>query len=86
MDDDAALVDAVKLRAFAYDVFKGLGVPDKDAATCADVLIAADLKGFDSHGVNRLKPVYYDRVRAGLQNPVTCIKVIREGPTTRLYN
>lgn len=84
--DDIALVDVEKLRAFAFDVFKGLGVPDDDAATCADVLIAADLKGFDSHGVNRLKPVYYDRLRSGLQNPVTRVKVVREGPTTAVID
>ncbi|MFH2110682.1 MAG: Ldh family oxidoreductase [Candidatus Bathyarchaeota archaeon] len=84
--DDVALVDVEKLRAFAFDVFKGLGVPDDDAATCTGVLIAADLKGFDSHGVNRLKPVYYDRVRAGLQNPVTSIKVVRKGPTTAVID
>ena len=83
---DVARVKYVKLRAFVFDVFKGLGVPDDDAAVCADVLMAADLKGFDSHGVNRLKPVYYDRVKAGIQSPLTRIEVVREGPTTAVVD
>ena len=84
--DEQAWVDVGKLEAFVYDVFRGIGVPGGDAATCKDVLIEADLKGFDSHGVNRLKPVYYDRVKAGQQSPVTRVKVVRESPTTAVVD
>jgi LDH2 family malate/lactate/ureidoglycolate dehydrogenase len=86
MMDDVALVEVEDLRGFVLNVFKGLSVPKRDATICADVLIAADLKGIDSHGVNRLKPIYYDRLKAGLQNPVTKIEVIREGPTTAVLD
>lgn len=74
------------LRPFVYDVFKGMGVPDEDADICTDVLLDADLKGLDTHGVNRLKPVYYDRVKAGLQSPVTRLNVVRDGPTTAVVD
>jgi L-2-hydroxycarboxylate dehydrogenase (NAD+) len=42
------------LEAFMVDVFKGVGVPEADARICADVLIGADKRGIDSHGVGRL--------------------------------
>jgi L-2-hydroxycarboxylate dehydrogenase (NAD+) len=69
IEDGTVHVEVNKLKAFVYDVFKDIGVPSEDASICTKVLIEADLKGFDSHGVNRLKPVYYDRVKAGLQSP-----------------
>ncbi len=66
------------LKRFMTDVFIGLGCPDEDAAVCADVLHAADCRGIDSHGVGRLKPIYYDRIKAGLQEAVTRFEVIRD--------
>ena len=75
MDD--IRVDADYLEAFMQDVFVGLGVPEQDAAVCADVLITSDRRGIDSHGINRCKPIYYDRIKAGTQNPVTEFEVVR---------
>jgi LDH2 family malate/lactate/ureidoglycolate dehydrogenase len=74
------------LKPFVYDAFKSLGVPDRDSVICRDVLLDADRKGLDTHGVNRLKPVYYDRVLAGKQRAVTDLEVIREGPTTAVID
>ena len=42
---------AEKLEAFMVDVFSGLGLPRDEAAICADVLITADRRGIDSHGI-----------------------------------
>ena len=86
MTDDTVWMDFATMERFMVDVFKALGVPEEDAKTCADVLIASDKKGIDSHGVNRLKPTYYDRLRAGLQSPVTKLEIVREGPTTALID
>lgn len=66
------------LERFMKDVFVGAGVPEPDARICADVLITADKRGIDSHGVNRCKPIYYDRIRAGILNPVTQFEIVRE--------
>ena len=67
------------LEAFMVDVFKGVGVPDADARVCADVLIHADKRGIYSHGVGRLKPIYYDRIVKGkIQQPVTQFEVVRD--------
>lgn len=67
-------------------VFRGMGVPAADAAICAKVLIAADKRGIDSHGINRLKMIYYDRIREGIINPVTRFEVVREGPATAVID
>jgi len=74
------------LEPFVYDTFKSIGVPDMDSMICRNVLLDADRKGLDTHGVNRLKPVYYDRVLAGKQKPITELEVIREGPTTAVFD
>jgi LDH2 family malate/lactate/ureidoglycolate dehydrogenase len=74
------------LEPFVHDVFKSIGVPTNDAMICRDVLLDADRKGLDTHGVNRLKPVYYNRVLNKMQKPETELKVIREGPTTSVLD
>jgi len=74
------------MERFMTDVFKGVGVPDEDAKICADVLITADKRGIDSHGIGRLKPIYYDRIKAGIQKPVTEFEIVREGMTTAVID
>jgi LDH2 family malate/lactate/ureidoglycolate dehydrogenase len=74
------------MERFMVDVFKGVGVPEKDAKICAEVLITADKRGIDSHGIGRLKPIYYDRIKEGIQNPVTHFEIVREGPTTAVID
>ncbi|MFW9996017.1 MAG: Ldh family oxidoreductase [Candidatus Odinarchaeota archaeon] len=74
-------IDVKILRNFMNDVFTGIGVPEEDARICSDVLMASDLRGIESHGVQRLK-MYYDRIKAGVQNAITDIKVVQETPTT----
>ena len=86
MSKDNYWVAFDKMEAFMRDVFIGVGVPEEDAAVCADVLISADKRGIDSHGIGRLKPIYYDRIRLGIQNPVTEFEIVREGPTTAVID
>lgn len=74
------------MEQFMVDVFIGAGIPEEDAKICADVLITSDKRGIDSHGVGRFKPFYVDRIREGIINPVTNIKVIKEGPTTAVLD
>ena len=63
-----------------------MGVPRKDAEICTDVLLASDKRGIESHGVNRFKPIYIDRIKAGIQNPVTNFEIVRETPTTAVVD
>lgn len=69
------------------DVFKSIGVPEKDAHICADVLINSDKRGIDSHGVGRLKPIYYDRiVKKKIQQPVTEFEIVRDKGATAVVD
>ena len=67
------------------EVFTRIGVPAEDAAICSEILIASDLSGIESHGIGRLK-MYYDRIKAGIQNPVTKIDVIRDKHATAVWD
>jgi LDH2 family malate/lactate/ureidoglycolate dehydrogenase len=75
-----------KMESFMKDVFIKVGVPPGDAAVCAEILIESDKRGIDSHGVGRFKPIYIDRIKDGIQNPVTRFEVVREGPTTAVVD
>jgi LDH2 family malate/lactate/ureidoglycolate dehydrogenase len=75
-----------KMEQFMIDIFVKEGVPEADAKICAEVLIEADKRGVDSHGVGRFKPIYIDRIRAGILNPVTNIEVVRETMTTAVLD
>jgi len=59
------------------DVFKGVKVPEEEAKICADVLITADKRGIDSHGIGRLKPFYYDRIRQVSSHQKQILKSLR---------
>ncbi|HBB66181.1 MAG: lactate dehydrogenase [Elusimicrobia bacterium GWA2_56_46] len=74
------------MEKFMRDVFIGLGVPKKEAAVSAEVLITADKLGFDSHGISRLKPIYYDRIKQGIQLPTTAFKVVKEAPASAVID
>ena len=71
---------------FMVDAFVGVGVPREDAEICADVLAESDRRGIESHGCNRFKPIYIDRIKAGIQNPVTNYEIIKETPTTAVVD
>jgi L-2-hydroxycarboxylate dehydrogenase (NAD+) len=63
-----------RMRMFAEDVFKKVGVPEEDARIAADILIESDLRGFDCHGIARLYPCF-NRIRKGLIETKPEIKV-----------
>jgi LDH2 family malate/lactate/ureidoglycolate dehydrogenase len=74
------------MNSFLIDAFKGYGVPEADAAICADVLLESDRRGIESHGCNRFKPIYIDRIVDGIQNPVTKIDILKETATTAVLD
>ena len=80
------ICDWKTLYSFITDAFVGVGVPREDAEICTDVLLASDKRGIESHGVNRFKPIYIDRIKAGIQNPVTNFEIVRETPTTAVVD
>ncbi|MBR5420628.1 MAG: Ldh family oxidoreductase [Lachnospiraceae bacterium] len=70
------------MNSFLTDAFRGYGVPEEDAKICADVLLESDRRGIESHGCNRFKPIYIDRIKKGTLLPVTEIEIIKDTPTT----
>ena len=70
------------MNDFLIDAFVGYGVPREDAAICADVLLESDRRGIESHGCNRFKPIYIDRIVNGTLLPQTNLEVVHETPTT----
>ena len=57
------------------------GVEPSDAETAADVLIASDLRGIDSHGIARLS-AYADMLQNGRANPRPDVRIVHETPGT----
>ena len=86
MADGVVYASFESMHEFMRLGFIAAGVPAEDAKVCADVLIEADKRGIDSHGVGRFKHIYIDRLRAGIQNPVTEFEVVRETPTTAVID
>lgn len=74
------------LESFMTKCLEKSGVPHDDAAIVADVLITADKLGIDSHGINRLKPIYIDRIADGILNPQTKIDVIKQFGATAVLD
>ena len=71
---------------FMTAVFAKLGVPQEEAALCADVLMESDRRGIESHGSNRFKAIYVDRILDGIQKPVTEFEILRETATTAVVD
>lgn len=74
------------MNDFMKDTLMAYGVPEKEATISADVLIEADKRGIDSHGIGRLKPIYCDRMDADILYPFKEMKTISESDTTALVD
>lgn len=74
------------IGGFMKDAFVAYGVPADEAEICADVLMESDRRGIESHGCNRFKPIYIDRFKNGTLLPKTEIEVLKETPTTLVYD
>ena len=83
--DEIQYIPVSVIYDFMIEVFEGLGTPAEDARICGDVLIAADLRGIESHGVGRLK-YYYDRIQAGVQFTKTQTEIVKETETTAVVD
>ncbi len=67
------------LHRFVAAVFRALGLEASDAELAARVIVAADLMGIESHGVQRLKSYYYTPIRRGIVDPRASLRVDRRG-------
>ena len=76
-------VAANRLAPFIARSFVAAGLPAEDAQTLAQLMVEADLRGTDTHGVFRM-PLYVRRIKAGGINRHPDIKVIEERPATAM--
>ncbi len=75
-----------KLKHFVAEVLERLGVARAHADVVADVLVAADLRGIESHGVARLDSYYVSRIRSGHMKPQPQYSIVRETKTSVVYD
>ena len=85
-DEDLPIVDFDYMKGFMKEVFLSYGVTPDRAEICAEVLIEADKRGIDSHGLGRLKPIYCDRMDKGILLPDAPIEVVAECEATALVD
>lgn len=77
--------DYLLLKKFVSSVFESIGCPEEDAHLAADVLVSADARGIDSHGVARLAG-YVRLYDHGRLNPSPKIHILHESPSTALLD
>ena len=85
IDNTRPRVRAESLKRFCESVFRELGVPEDDVRITADVLVAADLRGIDSHGVARLRR-YANGLQSGMIVARPHVQVVTETPATALID
>ena len=78
---DYKTIEANALKQFAFSVFQFMGCNTEDAKLASEVLVQADLRGIDSHGVARLSG-YLRLWEKGRINPKPNIKVMRQTAST----
>ena len=74
-----------ELYKFTHLVFKGIGCPEEHAITAAKALLAADIRGIDSHGVARLSG-YMRLWEAKRVNAMPDVKIVYETPSTAVVD
>ena len=73
------------LQDFTRQIFLKLGCPEADAELAATILVAADLRGIDSHGIARLGG-YVRLTDLQRLNPQPDIRVVHETPSTAVVD
>ncbi len=69
------------LQEFTVNILNKLGVSPEDAEITSDVLVSADMRGIESHGVARLKR-YVDGINSGVILPYSDLEIIKETPVS----
>jgi len=83
MPKEEIRVDWRELREFTGKVFIKAGMTPEDSETVADVLVWANLRGVDSHGVLRI-PWYVGMIETGQIKINPDVKILKETPAIEL--
>src|SRR5579864_8630649 len=78
-------IAADRLGAFVTRALVAAGLSSQDAEIVAGLMVEADLRGSDTHGVIRL-PLYVRRIRAGGVNAKPDIRVVSDRPSAALID
>ena len=68
-EDIVVRVQQADMRATVEGIFRAMEMPADQAEAAADVLMYADIRGIDSHGVSNMMRAYVAMFRAGHLNP-----------------
>jgi LDH2 family malate/lactate/ureidoglycolate dehydrogenase len=83
---DKVLVPEASLRQTVTAVFEKMGETPDDAAIGADVLVTADLRGVETHGVSNMLRAYVDVYGKGTLKANPDWKIVRESPSTAVVD
>jgi LDH2 family malate/lactate/ureidoglycolate dehydrogenase len=79
MTSNETRIDARSLKEFITQVFTHMGLPPEDAEIGADLLVWCNLRGVDSHGVQRITS-FIRSLDDGHLNPNPNIQILKETP------
>ena len=80
--EDTVIIDESDLRQATKDIFLKFGLSESNADLCTDVLLHADLRGIETHGVSNMLRTYVQMYQEGKSNPNPNLKIVRESFTT----
>lgn len=81
----ADTISSRRLEDFITSVFTSLHVSEGEARTVAGLMVEADMLGYDTHGVFRLRQ-YVNRLRDGGCNPMPAVNVVTESMATAIID
>jgi L-2-hydroxycarboxylate dehydrogenase (NAD+) len=73
------------LDQFTRNVFEKMGCSPEDAKMATDVFIAAELRGYSSHGMIRIKD-YFQLWKANRINVMPNVRIVHESPSTAVVD
>jgi L-2-hydroxycarboxylate dehydrogenase (NAD+) len=79
-------VDPGKLIQFSAKILQKVGVPEKDAESTARMLVGADMRGIDTHGVAHLGTHYVKYIKEGVINPNPQIRMVSHAQATAVMD
>ena len=84
-EDIAIRVPPAAMHQTVVNLFMAMGMGAEDAARGAEVLIYADTRGIDSHGVSNMTRAYVAGFKAGRINPTPITKIVKDtGPAVTI--
>ena len=78
--EDEVRVTEESLRRSVTAIFEKMGTSEEDADVGADVLVATDLRGVETHGVSNMLRAYVKQYTEGTLNPTPQWRIERESP------